>query len=113
MRVCAYLCAPASCDELQLGTLDLLQPHFYRIKSVTTALNFIRRGFMFSGVLPSFRSGGADAVCTCILSCGLNVHVSTFMNLSVHVCVIYLRVGTCECIHAFIVLLKCQSASQV
>lgn len=113
VRVCAYLCAPASCDELQLGTLELLQPHFYRIKSVTTVLNFIRRGFMFSGVLPSFLTW----------VCGCSVHVHTVMwferaCLNIHelvcarVCDL-LRVGTCVRIHAFIALLKCQSASQV
>lgn len=104
------LCAPASCDELQLGKLDLLQTHFYRIKSVTTVLNFIRRGFMFSGVLPCFKSGCADVVCTCKLSCGLNVHVSTSMSWCVQVCDL-LFVGTCKRIHAFIALFSCQSAS--
>lgn len=54
----ACLCAPAYYDELQLGTLDVLQSHFYRIKSVTTVRNFIREGFMFSGgVPPCFESG--------------------------------------------------------
>lgn len=55
-----------------------------------------------------------DVVCTCALSCGLNVHVLTSLSWCVHVCVIYC-VWECASvsvwIQAFITLFTCQAAS--
>lgn len=74
--VCVFVCvcALSSYDELQLGTLDLLQTLFYRIQTMTTELNLIRHGFMFSVSLGALCQLSPMFVyacpCVCMQACG-------------------------------------------
>lgn len=78
---CVCVCELSSYDELRLGALDLLQTLFSRKHTMTTKLNLIRQGFMFSVSAGPLHQA---FMCVCVRSVRIHVHAVIYF-VTVHV----------------------------